>query len=72
MHQHDDSSSRAHSDVDEPATGKRAENPEKADVSPIPSTTDWNDANDPDDPHNWSLALRIYHVVIPSLFGFAV
>ncbi|KAJ4326248.1 hypothetical protein N0V94_000195 [Neodidymelliopsis sp. IMI 364377] len=34
--------------------------------------TDWTGPNDPDNPHNWPLWLRIYHATIPGLFGFAV
>jgi hypothetical protein len=34
--------------------------------------TDWNGPDDPDNPHNWPLWLRIYHATTPGLFGFAV
>lgn len=33
---------------------------------------DWNDENDSDNPHNWPLWLRVYHAMLPALFGFAV
>jgi hypothetical protein len=33
---------------------------------------EWNDENDPENPQNWSLALRSYHAMVPGLFGFAV
>ncbi|KAF1849023.1 MFS general substrate transporter [Cucurbitaria berberidis CBS 394.84] len=36
------------------------------------NATDWNGINDPDNPHNWPMSQRVYHTVIPSLFGFAV
>ena len=45
---------------------------EKEDCTQAPSVLDWNGENDPDNPHNWSLAIRLYNVVIPGLFGFAV
>jgi hypothetical protein len=45
---------------------------EKRDTSQLSSLTDWNGDNDPDNPYNWSLAVRVYHVIIPGLFGFAV
>lgn len=33
---------------------------------------DWNGPNDPDNPWNWSLRKRMWHVLIPSLFSLAV
>jgi hypothetical protein len=33
---------------------------------------DWTCKEDMDNPHNWSLTSRVYHVVVPGLFGFAV
>ena len=51
--------------------GSKAE-PEETNPTILPSITDWNGDKDPDNPQNWSLSLRIYHVVIPGLFGFVV
>ncbi|KAF2787092.1 MFS general substrate transporter [Melanomma pulvis-pyrius CBS 109.77] len=39
---------------------------------PTSSLTDWNGPNDPDNPHNWPMWMRIYHATTPGLFGFAV
>lgn len=33
---------------------------------------DWNGADDPDNPWNWPLRKRVWHVIIPSLFSLAV
>lgn len=33
---------------------------------------DWTGPNDPENPLNWSLWQRIYHTMIPGLFGFTV
>ncbi|KAF2846222.1 MFS multidrug transporter-like protein [Plenodomus tracheiphilus IPT5] len=33
---------------------------------------DWNGPDDPDNPHNWPMWKRTYHIIIPGLFGFAV
>jgi hypothetical protein len=41
-------------------------------VNPQRTVTDWNGPNDPDNPHNWKLGVRIYHAFAPGLFGFAV
>lgn len=34
--------------------------------------TDWNGPEDPENPQNWRLAVKVYHVTVPGLFGFAV
>ena len=39
---------------------------------PTSSITDWNGPDDPDNPHNWPMWLRVYHATAPGLFGFAV
>jgi hypothetical protein len=39
---------------------------------PASSITDWNGPDDPDNPHNWPMWLRVYHATTPGLFGFAV
>lgn len=39
---------------------------------PTSSLTDWNGPNDPDNPHNWPMWMRVYHATTPGLFGFAV
>ena len=36
------------------------------------TTTDWDGPDDPDNPHNWPLWLRVYHATTPGFFGFAV
>jgi hypothetical protein len=41
-------------------------------LPPASSITDWNGPDDPDNPHNWPLWLRLYHATTPGLFGFAV
>ncbi|KAH7130283.1 MFS multidrug transporter-like protein [Dendryphion nanum] len=33
---------------------------------------DWNGPDDPDNPLNWPLGRKLYHVIVPGLFGFAV
>ena len=38
----------------------------------LPAAPDWDGPNDPDNPHNWPLWLRIYHATTPGFFGFAV
>ena len=48
---------------------------EKQIEQPMPQVTqatDWDGPNDPDNPHNWPLWLRIYHATTPGFFGFAV
>jgi hypothetical protein len=37
-----------------------------------PTLDDWDGPDDPDNAHNWPMRLRIYHSVVPALFGFAV
>lgn len=39
---------------------------------PALTATDWNGPDDPENPHNWPLWLRIYHATAPGFFGFAV
>ncbi|KAI1347664.1 MFS multidrug transporter-like protein [Xylaria sp. FL0043] len=34
--------------------------------------TDWDGPADPANPKNWSLGLRIYHTMLPALYGFSV
>ncbi|RYP07237.1 hypothetical protein DL765_009227 [Monosporascus sp. GIB2] len=52
-----------------------------ASLTPLPSVpppdeldavTDWDGPADPANPKNWSLALRIYHTMLPALYGFSV
>ena len=33
---------------------------------------DWSGPNDPENPRNWPLWQRVYHIMIPGLFGFIV
>jgi hypothetical protein len=37
-----------------------------------PNLTDWNGPDDPDNPHTWGKGRKLYHIVVPGLFGFAV
>lgn len=37
-----------------------------------PAGMDWDGPEDPDNPQNWNLAMKVYHVTVPGLFGFAV
>lgn len=39
---------------------------------PPSSLINWDGPDDPDNPHNWSMASRLYHATVPGLFGFAV
>lgn len=41
---------------------------EKAPQNPL----EWDGPDDPDNPMNWPLGKKIYHAVLPGLFGFAV
>lgn len=57
----------------EKAGSQRASNDAKEEAaSPPAAVTDWNGPDDPDNPHNWSMASRVYHSIVPGLFGFAV
>ncbi|EXJ60034.1 hypothetical protein A1O7_04183 [Cladophialophora yegresii CBS 114405] len=39
----------------------------------VPQTAqDWDGEDDPDDPRNWSLASKIYHVLVPALQCFTI
>ncbi|KAJ8123484.1 hypothetical protein ONZ43_g583 [Nemania bipapillata] len=33
---------------------------------------DWDDSADPANPKNWSFGLRLYHTMLPALYGFSV
>lgn len=46
--------------------------PEEEIASSAPPGLDWDGPEDPDNPQNWQLASKIYHVTIPGLFCFAV
>ncbi len=41
-------------------------------VEEISTAQDWNGPGDFDNPQNWSMNKRIYHTILPGLFGFAV
>ncbi|KAJ4336711.1 hypothetical protein N0V95_008549 [Ascochyta clinopodiicola] len=49
-------------------TEKQAATP----TQPSQVGTDWNGPDDPDNPQNWPLWMRVYHATTPGLFGFAV
>jgi MFS family permease len=36
------------------------------------AVVDWDGPDDPANPKNWSLGLRIYHTALPALYGFSV
>ena len=36
------------------------------------NSTEWTGPDDQNNPHNWSTWKRVYHAMIPALFGFAV
>ncbi len=48
------------------------EKQETTDAPPPSSVTDWDGPDDPDNPFNWPLWQRVYHVTTPGFFGFAV
>jgi MFS family permease len=46
-------------------------------VAPTPPTepkgiADWDGPNDPANPKTWSMGLRVYHTLLPALYGFSV
>ncbi|KAF2260915.1 MFS general substrate transporter [Lojkania enalia] len=47
---------------------EKAESGRERDIS----VNDWNGPDDPDNPHNWPMWLRVYHATTPGLYGFAV
>lgn len=64
-------------DVAEKGLGITAEDgpeiPDKANaLGRIVTAQDWTGPDDPEDPVNWPMAQRVYHTIIPGLFGFAV
>ncbi|KAL5413800.1 hypothetical protein PMIN06_009394 [Paraphaeosphaeria minitans] len=46
--------------------------PKEGTTSTASSALDWDSPEDPENPQNWRLASKVYHVTIPGLFGFAV
>lgn len=38
----------------------------------VVTAQDWTGPDDPENPFNWPLSKRVYHVVISGLFGFSV
>jgi MFS family permease len=36
------------------------------------AVVEWDGPNDPANPKNWTLGLRIYHTLLPALYGFSV
>jgi hypothetical protein len=51
-----------------------SEGPQDRGTSPTErvNPTEWTGPGDSDNPHNWVIWKRIYHAIIPALFGFAV
>ena len=45
---------------------------DESEAQPQINVNDWNGPDDQDNPHNWPTWLRVYHAVVPGLFGFAV
>lgn len=64
---HRDSSSSEH-EIDDIEAGQHGS---KA-LGKTVTAQDWNGPDDPENPHNWPAWKRIYHTVIPALFGLAV
>ena len=64
--------------TDTPLEKKLQDDPERAqnhisnDLSRTVTAQDWNGPHDPENPLNWPLWDRVYHTVVPSLFGFSV
>ena len=42
------------------------------DLAPILTAQDWTGPDDPENPMNWPMTLRIYHTTIPAVFNFIV
>jgi hypothetical protein len=53
----------------EAATSRRSEHHS---IGRVVTAQDWTGPDDPENPHNWSLLKRSWHVAQPGLFGFAV
>lgn len=45
---------------------------ETATARRVVTAQDWTGPDDPENPHNWPLRKRIYHTIIPGIFGFTV
>jgi hypothetical protein len=46
--------------------------PEQPLAQKLDAVTDWDGPTDPENPKNWSLGSRIYHTMLPALYGFSV
>ncbi|CAF9925029.1 MAG: hypothetical protein ALECFALPRED_002885 [Alectoria fallacina] len=44
----------------------------KEELTQTVTAQDWSGPDDPENPHNWPMWLRIYHTIAPGLFAFAV
>ncbi|KAL1591983.1 hypothetical protein SLS60_011575 [Paraconiothyrium brasiliense] len=64
--------SRSLSQQQTPIHTPRSDTAKEETSSTPPSGDDWDSPEDPDNPQNWNLASKIYHVTVPGLFGFAV
>ncbi|KAI0189894.1 MFS multidrug transporter-like protein [Astrocystis sublimbata] len=61
---------------DEPDTpafpGSKMRRNQRQQTQKSDAITDWGGPADPDNPKNWSLRSRIYHTMLPALYGFSV
>jgi uncharacterized protein (DUF885 family) len=55
-----------------PGYGPSSITPKEEAKSTASPALDWDNYEDPENPQNWRLASKVYHVTIPGLFGFAV
>lgn len=55
-----------------PACSPSSSAPKEQTKSTASSALDWDSPEDPENPQNWRLSSKVYHVTIPGLFGFAV
>lgn len=58
--------------ADSSSTGMTDTEKEAAAPASMPAAPDWDGPDDPGNPHNWPLWLRVYHATAPGFFGFAV
>lgn len=71
--QFDDDTISTRSANDEELGEKDKEDENSEDEGPPQQRVDdWDGPDDPENPHNWPMALRVYHSIIPALFGFGV
>lgn len=61
------------SEKDEMDPAEVSRDPEKATITPPSSLTgsDWTGPDDRDNPQNWSVWIKFYHIIPPALISFA-